>query len=53
MWFAYKENEWILKDISFTIPKGKKIALVGPSGSGKTTIVSLLCGFYPVEKGEY
>ena len=51
VWFAYKENEWILKDISFTIPKGKKIALVGPSGSGKTTIVSLLCGFYPVEKG--
>jgi len=51
VWFAYKENEWILKDISFTIPKGKKIALVGPSGSGKTTTVSLLCGFYPVEKG--
>ncbi len=52
VWFAYKENEWILKDISFTIPKGKKIALVGPSGSGKTTTVSLLCGFYPVEKGK-
>jgi len=51
VWFAYKENEWILKDVSFTIPKGKKIALVGPSGSGKTTTVSLLCGFYPVEKG--
>jgi len=51
VWFAYKEDEWVLKDISFTIPKGKKIALVGPSGSGKTTTVSLLCGFYPVEKG--
>ncbi|OQC07220.1 MAG: putative multidrug resistance ABC transporter ATP-binding/permease protein YheH [Candidatus Cloacimonetes bacterium ADurb.Bin089] len=51
VWFAYKENEWILKDVSFTIPKGKKIALVGPSGSGKTTTVSLLCGFYPVGKG--
>ena len=51
VWFAYKEGEWVLKDISFTIPKGKKIALVGPSGSGKTTTVSLLCGFYPVEKG--
>ena len=52
VWFAYKEDEWVLKDISFTIPKGKKIALVGPSGSGKTTTVSLLCGFYPVEKGK-
>lgn len=51
VWFAYKENEWVLKDVSFTIPKGKKIALVGASGSGKTTTVSLLCGFYPVEKG--
>jgi len=51
VWFAYKENEWVLKDVSFTIPKGKKIALVGASGSGKTTTVSLLCGFYPVGKG--
>jgi ATP-binding cassette subfamily B protein len=51
VWFAYKEEEWVLKDISFTIPKGKKIALVGASGSGKTTTVSLLCGFYPVQKG--
>ncbi|HNT52871.1 MAG TPA: ATP-binding cassette domain-containing protein, partial [Candidatus Syntrophosphaera sp.] len=51
VWFAYKEEEWILKDVSFSIPKGKKIALVGASGSGKTTTVSLLCGFYPVLKG--
>jgi len=51
VWFAYKEEEWILKDVSFTIPKGQKIALVGASGSGKTTTVSLLCGFYPVNKG--
>lgn len=51
VWFAYKEDEWILKDVSFTIPKGKKIALVGASGSGKTTSVSLLCGFYAPQKG--
>ena len=51
VWFAYKEEEWVLKDVSFTIPKGKKIALVGASGSGKTTTVSLLCGFYPVGRG--
>lgn len=51
VWFAYKDEDWVLKDVSFTIPKGKKIALVGPSGSGKTTTVSLLCGFYPIQKG--
>jgi ATP-binding cassette subfamily B protein len=52
VWFAYKDEEWVLKDVSFCIPKGKKIALVGASGSGKTTSVSLLCGFYPVQKGK-
>lgn len=51
VWFAYNNDEWVLKDVSFTIPKGKKIALVGPSGSGKTTTVSLLCGFYQSSKG--
>ena len=51
VWFAYNEEEWVLKNVSFSIPKGKKIALVGASGSGKTTSVSLLCGFYPVHKG--
>ncbi len=51
VWFAYKDEEWVLKDVSFKVPRGKKIALVGASGSGKTTSVSLLCGFYPVQKG--
>ncbi len=51
VWFAYKDEEWVLKDISFTIPKGKRIALVGASGSGKTTTISLLCAFYPVTRG--
>lgn len=50
--FAYNDEDWILKDLSFSIPKGKKIALVGASGSGKTTTVSLLCGFYHVQKGK-
>ncbi|MDD2210798.1 MAG: ABC transporter ATP-binding protein [Candidatus Cloacimonetes bacterium] len=49
--FAYKDEDWILKDLSFNIPKGKKIALVGPSGSGKSTTISLLCGFYHVQRG--
>jgi len=52
VWFAYNNEDWVLKDISFTIPKGKKIALVGPSGSGKTTTVGLLCYFYQAQKGQ-
>ena len=51
VWFAYKDEDWVLKDVSFSIPKGSQIALVGASGSGKTTTISLLCGFYPVQKG--
>ncbi len=49
--FAYKEDEPVLKNVSFTIPKGKTVALVGPSGSGKTTTISLLTGFYTINGG--
>ncbi len=49
--FAYKENEPVLRDVSFSIEKGHTVALVGPSGSGKTTTVSLLCRFYPITSG--
>lgn len=52
VWFAYKDEDWVLKDVSFTIPRGHKLALVGASGSGKTTSVSLLCGFYQPQKGQ-
>ncbi len=54
VWFRYKpkEEDWVLKDLSFTLRKGSTLALVGPSGSGKTTVVSLLCRFYEAEKGE-
>lgn len=44
--FAYKENQLVLKDISFKIPAHSKTAIVGRTGSGKTTLVSLLQGFY-------
>jgi len=51
VWFAYKNEDWVLKDVSFSIPKGKRIALVGASGSGKSTTIGLLCGFYPLKQG--
>ena len=51
VWFAYKENEWVLKNISFTVPAGKTIALVGATGSGKTSIISLINRLYSFQQG--
>jgi ABC-type transport system involved in cytochrome bd biosynthesis fused ATPase/permease subunit len=51
VWFRYGE-EWILKDVSFTVSKGETVALVGPTGSGKSTIVQLLPRLYEVQKGK-
>ena len=51
VWFAYKENDWVLKDISFVVAPGESIALVGHTGSGKTTITNLLMRFYDVQQG--
>lgn len=51
--FRYEEGgEDVLKNLSFTIRRGEKIALVGHNGAGKTTLVKLLCGFYHPTKGE-
>lgn len=52
VWFAYKDEEWVLEDVSFVIPRGSTIALVGPSGSGKSTTVGLLMRFYRPQRGE-
>jgi len=52
VWFAYKNEDWILKDISFTVNPGESIALVGHTGSGKTTVTNLLMRFYDVQKGQ-
>jgi ABC-type multidrug transport system fused ATPase/permease subunit len=51
VWFAYKGEDWVLRDVSFTIEPGEKIALVGATGAGKTTISKLLNRFYDVQRG--
>ncbi|WP_438448330.1 ABC transporter ATP-binding protein [Gorillibacterium sp. sgz5001074] len=51
VWFAYKENEWVLKDICFQAEQGQTVALVGHTGSGKSSILNLLFRFYEIEKG--
>lgn len=51
VWLAYNPDEWVLKDVSFKIRPGEKIALVGHTGSGKTSIVNLILGMYPYQKG--
>jgi len=52
VWFAYVENEWVLRDVSFKINAGETIAFVGSTGSGKTTILSLICRNYDIQKGQ-
>ena len=51
VWFAYKDEEWVLRDLSFTIRPGETVAIVGHTGAGKTTIISLLLRFYDVQRG--
>ncbi len=51
VWFAYKDEDWVLKDVSFVVEPGESIALVGHTGSGKTTITNLIMRFYDVQKG--
>ena len=50
--YGYNDDKDVLKNISFTVEKGKKFALVGPSGGGKTTICHLIPHFYDVQEGE-
>jgi len=52
VWFAYNDEEWVLKNVSFTIEPGQTVAFVGHTGAGKTTIINLLSRFYDIQKGD-
>jgi ATP-binding cassette, subfamily B, multidrug efflux pump len=51
VWFAYKDDEFVLRDVSFRVAPGEKIAIVGATGSGKTSLIKLLSRFYDVTRG--
>lgn len=51
VWFAYNDEEFVLKDISFEVKKGQTIALVGATGAGKSSIINLISRFYEINKG--
>ena len=52
VWFAYKEDEWVLKGVSFHVYPKQTVAFVGSTGAGKTTILSLICRNYDIQKGQ-
>ncbi len=52
VWFAYNEDEYVLKDLTFKVEEGATIALVGATGAGKSSVINLLSRFYEVNKGE-
>src|SRR5699024_8479307 len=52
VWFAYEDEDWVLKDISFTINSGETIALVAATGAGKSSIINLITRFYDIQYGK-
>jgi ATP-binding cassette, subfamily B, multidrug efflux pump len=51
VWFAYKDEDWVLRDVTFRIEPGETIAVVGHTGAGKTTLTNLLLRFYDIQRG--
>ena len=51
VWFAYRNRDWILRDVSFAVPAGQHTVIMGPSGIGKTTLLRLLCGIVKPAEG--
>lgn len=52
VWFAYNNEDWVLKDVSFTVGAGQSLALVGATGAGKSSIINILTRFYEINKGK-
>jgi ATP-binding cassette subfamily B protein len=51
VWFAYNNEDWVLKDVSFRVAEGETVAIVGHTGAGKTTLTNILLRFYDVQRG--
>src|SRR5258708_1095066 len=51
VWFAYNDEDWVLRGVSFTITPGESVAIVGATGAGKTSLTSLMARFYDVQRG--
>lgn len=51
VWFAYKDDNYVIKDVSFPIKKGQTVAIIGATGAGKSSIINLLSRFYEINKG--
>jgi phosphonate transport system ATP-binding protein len=52
LWFAYRETDWILKDVCLSVPSGQITIIMGPSGSGKTTLLKILAGILTPSRGQ-